>query len=292
MLSAARRGASKEADVFALRWLTSLVVLGALACAADSDDRSMAGGGKADDPTGDASAAASDAADAAGADAAAPTALRFAELRLVDPAVMALGIDVTPTVNDRVRESITLDKDPIDGLIDFSNVLLFRPYTAEPSATTRMDIVAGAACTAPVETTSCRPPQVGAPVPAVARNGGEVCLQPLAGTATRPVATPAAPCFASEPVSLTVPMGGLSIPLQEVRLGATYADDQLVGGLLSGFLPKTVADATILPTTLPLIGGRALATVLKATDRDVGPGGVVGWWFYLSFSAVPTAYGE
>jgi hypothetical protein len=51
---------------------------------------------------------------------------------------------------------------------------------------------------------------------------------------------------------------GIPIPLQDVQVGATYVGNpatQLTNGLMRGFISETDADNTILPASLPLVGG-------------------------------------
>ena len=118
--------------------------------------------------------------------------------------------------------------------------------------------------------------------------------------AALPAGTAATPCFVSDPVSLNVNLGSVVLPLTSVRLAAVYGDDPsegLVTGYLRGFVTAAAADATSFVASTPLVGGRALSSVLhggpgscQATPaRDSGPapggGTTPGWWFYLSFTA-------
>jgi hypothetical protein len=62
--------------------------------------------------------------------------------------------------------------------------------------------------------------------------------------------------------------------------------------LLVGFISQADADATILPDSLPLVNGQRLSSLLAGgtgacpnySDKDVD-NAVVGWWFYLNFTA-------
>ena len=67
----------------------------------------------------------------------------------------------------------------------------------------------------------------------------------------------------------------------------------LVNGLLRGFISETDADNTIMPASLPLVGGQPLSALLAGGTNNCAPHsdidinqGVSGWWFYLNFSAV------
>ena len=107
------------------------------------------------------------------------------------------------------------------------------------------------------------------------------------------------------PVSLTITLSGIPVPLRDARLAATYSGNPaqtVLNGLLMGFISETDADNTILPANLPLIGGKPLSIVLPGgdpagpdrncatfSDKDTN-NGVVGWWFYLNFSAAKVPY--
>ena len=67
----------------------------------------------------------------------------------------------------------------------------------------------------------------------------------------------------------------------------------LVNGLLRGFLAETTAEATLLPASLPLVGGQPLSLLLPGGDSSCADhdgrdtrSGTLGWWFYLNFTAV------
>jgi len=107
------------------------------------------------------------------------------------------------------------------------------------------------------------------------------------------VITPAAPCFSSASASFDVTLGGIVLPLKDARIAATYVGapaTELTQGLIAGFVTKADADAIVLPADLLVVGGMPLSAILKPADMDTGPGGVMGWWFYLNFTAQPTAY--
>ena len=84
--------------------------------------------------------------------------------------------------------------------------------------------------------------------------------------------------------------------LTDAQIAATFVGTpatSLSNGLMRGFLSEADANATLIPASVPLIGGRPLSSVLPGgtnacpsfSDKDVGPGGVVGWYFYLNFPA-------
>ena len=85
------------------------------------------------------------------------------------------------------------------------------------------------------------------------------------------------------------------VRLTEARIGAAYVGSpagNLVTGLLMGFISETVANATILPSNLPLVGGQPLSSLLPGGTNNCSPSsdldinaGVRGWWFYMNFTA-------
>lgn len=242
----------------------------------------------------------------AGTGAAAQTAFRFNDLDLRDPHVYVNFIgcrDVTDTplvgfsINGELQASIQTDRDvPADGLLDFSYLVEFLPLD-QAQATNLID-TGTADCTAPLAGTTCSrfvPSNLAGDATLQAANQ---CLGPLAGT-TRPYApaiTPSgAPCFVSPAGTLTLDLGGIPLTLRDARIAATFVGNpatNLANGLLSGFISETDANSTILPSVLPLIGGQPLSALLPGgngncaafNDKDVN-NGVMGWWFYLNFTA-------
>jgi hypothetical protein len=130
------------------------------------------------------------------------------------------------------------------------------------------------------------------------------CLGTLPGTLTAmyspEVATPSGPCFVSDTETITITLSGIPITLSDAQVAATYSGNpatQLVNGLVRGFISEADADATILPDTLPVVGGQPLSAVLPGgTDNCAGHsdmdsnGGTAGWWFYLNFTAGPATW--
>lgn len=226
-----------------------------------------------------------------------PTAFLITEMTLADPHTFAVGfVDVTGTVNDLIRDSITMDATmPPDGLLDFSVVPVFRPLDQQSSAVVALDIVF-ADCTAPINGTSCtRPTETGDVVSTSSTN--DVCLTPIAGTTgnySPAIVLPSAPCFSSDPATFEVALGDILLELENARLSATYSGDpatSLVNGLIAGFVTEEQADATILPEDIVLVGGDPLSALLKDEDKDTN-GGESGWWFYLNFTAQPVTYSD
>jgi hypothetical protein len=127
------------------------------------------------------------------------------------------------------------------------------------------------------------------------------CLAPVTGTA-RPyapaISNPAAPCFVSSTFTMYLDLFGAPLLLTDAQVAATFVGNpatSLSNGLVRGFIPEQVAAATIIPASVPAIGGKSLAALLPGydgqdancaghDDRDVH-NDVVGWWFYFNFPA-------
>jgi hypothetical protein len=116
------------------------------------------------------------------------------------------------------------------------------------------------------------------------------------------------PCFVTNQQDLTVNVSGLDIPLKDAQIAATYTVsggagiDRLVSGVITGFLTEADARATIIPTSVDVIGGdslyehladgRASGSSCSSRDDSVmyapssGSGTPEnGFWFFLNFSA-------
>jgi cysteine-rich repeat protein len=231
-------------------------------------------------------------------------AFRFSDLDLRDPHVFVnfLGCrDVTDTplvgfsVNGELQTNIQTDDDA-DGQLDLSPVLVFRAYSQ--TAATQPIELHFADCTAPMSSTSCMA-SGGTVTTATATNmAGGQCLAALAGTLfpyTPAVTATTAPCFVTNAVTVTLDLGGIPITLQDAQVAATYVGNPattFTNGLLRGFITEADANATIIPSSFPLVGGMPLSSLLPGgsgncashSDKDTN-GGVMGWWFYLNFPA-------
>src|SRR5262249_23168797 len=105
--------------------------------------------------------------------------------------------------------------------------------------------------------------------------------------------TTSAPCFSTQTTTVTLPVAGLAIKLEDARVGARYQNGGLVNGMIRGFVSEEQANSSILPDRLPVVGGKPLSSVLAGgndncsdkDDRDQGPGGARGWYLYLNFTA-------
>ena len=242
-----------------------------------------------------------------------PTAFRFADLDLRDPHVFVSFIscsDVTDAplagfaVNPQIQESMQSDTDG-DGLLDLAPLLVFRPL--DQAAAGGQVEFHFARWTSPVATTSCSRSATLPIVTQATNMAAGTCLAPIPGTVhtmpgpyVPPITSTMAPCFVTSPVSLTITLSGIPVPLRDARIAATYSGNPattLTNGLLMGFITEADANATLLPANLPLIGGKPLSTLLPGgdppgpdaacttfSDKDTN-NGVPGWWFYLNFPA-------
>jgi hypothetical protein len=246
---------------------------------------------------------------------AAKTAFRITDLDWRDPHVFVNFIscqDVTDnalagsSVNGDLQTSIQTDGDG-DGKLDLSYLIIFDPLDQAGSGGT---LAFGlSSCTAPVAGTTCEQnPLAFGSYPYV--NGGVTCLGVITGT-TRPynpsVVTATSPCFVATIENITLDVG-FTIPLSDVYLAATYVGSpatSMVNGLIRGFLSETDANSVILPATFPVVGGQPLSILLAGgdppgpgincrsiSDKDVGPGGVPGWYMYFNFTASAVPYSD
>ncbi|HEX5130971.1 MAG TPA: FlgD immunoglobulin-like domain containing protein [Candidatus Krumholzibacteria bacterium] len=246
---------------------------------------------------------------------AAKTAFRLTDLDWRDPHLFAvistLGCtDITNFnafgvlgMNPSLQNSIQTDTDS-DGNLDLNLVIVFDPLDQAGSGGT---LAFGAVtCSAPLGTTACAPYS---PLPLYAYdNTPAVCLTAIAGTTnaayTPALVTPGSPCFVAALGNITLDLP-FPLSLSDAYIAATYSGDpavDLVNGLLCGFLSETVADNTIPPPSMGVVGGAALSSLLRggtgscsqpspATgDKDTGPGGIPGWYVYLNFTATVVPY--
>ncbi len=192
---------------------------------------------------------------------------------------------------------------PADGLLDLNLLSVFRPLTQPPLAGAIAEIYTGE-CTVPFGSESCSPGATPPGITTYANQSSGICATPIGGTSgpanlgTYPpgIASPAADCYGSLPLDTTFNLAGIDIALEEVVQGATYVGapaTSLTDGLIIGFLSEADADLIILPASLPIVGGSPLSSVLAGgtgscaptDDRDTGPSGATGWYFYLNFTA-------
>jgi cysteine-rich repeat protein len=241
---------------------------------------------------------------------AVPTVFRLSDLDLRDPHVYVRVLfwcnDVTDTpvggfsVNGELHTAITTDDDT-DGLLDMSFLLIMRPLTQSVPGGSPIDVTVGD-CTDPMAGTTCDADPADFQSTNYTNGNSGNCLEPIPGTTggyTPGISSPGPVCFSTAPFLLTLDFGGIQIPLTDVQVGATYVGSpatQLSNGLMRGFISAADANATILPASLPLIGGDPLSSVLPGGSGSCRSGtldsnnGVPGWWFYLNFPANVVTY--
>jgi hypothetical protein len=237
-----------------------------------------------------------------------PVNYRFTDLYLRDPHVFVnfFGCrDVTDdaslgfSVNGQLQTNIQTDGNG-DGFYDLSYVQRLYPLDEADGAVGEADFTSANCSTA---TGACA---ADGSVPLLSmytsHETGQ-CLSVSAGT-THPyspvVTQPSLPCFVTSSVNVTLNLGGIPVTLHNASIAATYSDPMhLSNGLLTGFISEADADSTILPPTLPLVGGQSLSSLLAGgsgscpaySDKDI-VGGVSGWQFYLNFDAARVNYSD
>jgi hypothetical protein len=229
---------------------------------------------------------------------------RVAALKVVEPHMFMPGActDLTAIVNATMAQRISGDQNQ-DGILDVNVVISLGPV-APDSAQLELTIE-HPPCSADDEGTTCQPSADTPRTTASAHNQTEGACAAIAEGTTNPAyplpVVPQAPCFASDPLpALDLALGALVFPLANAQVAAGYgADGTLVDGLIQGFVAEPIAQATILPESLPsFLANRPLSDLLsggtggcggEVTDKDLGPNGEPGWYFYINFTSVPTA---
>jgi hypothetical protein len=243
-----------------------------------------------------------DDADAGGPANAAPfTAFRITQMFLRDPHIFFGPVDFTDvpvlgiSVNTWLIPSrISMDADN-DGFLDVSVLALLQPSVAGGPLTTLKLVDAN--CT-PDSNQPCVPsanPGLAASWTIENRTTGH-CLEPIPNSTSNykpPMTVPAAPCFlTSTDSNLVVNLGGMTIAFAAARVSATYRGDppeQLVDGLIAGFVTNTAATRAVLPPDLGSAAGTPISDYIVKADRDLStsPTGEDGFWMYLNFVATP-----
>lgn len=242
-------------------------------------------------------------------------AFRFTELYARDPHFYIVPIigceDITDkglltidSVNKQFNDAITMDvTDPPDGFLDMNFMLLFRPLD-QGGAGGNFDFATGD-CTAPIETTSCDVKMGTTPSSSTYVNMADSCFVPNPGELSAQMYMPqpgstTGPCFSGGPLSFTLDLGTFQLPFADATISAKYVGDPadgMVEGSIHGFVSEAVADSTLLPMDIPVLGGKPISELLpggkgncaKHDDRDLN-GDVSGWWFFLDFKAARVSY--
>jgi hypothetical protein len=235
------------------------------------------------------------------------------------------NVSLVGCVADGVNTQLANALDPTsvaNGAYALHLVQLFRPLNPAASITP-VELHRNALCVEAPTPDSCGPaPVPNAALSSASNQAAASCFTPPAADVNTRAGTPAAytptantvaaPCFISDPGNLTVPLLGVDVPLTDARVAATYVGsppDQLMSGLIVGFLSESAAADLILATGQPVIGGESLYQHLQAgnrpasnsagtmiadgcnvgggTNEDDGDmnGAVRGFWFFLNFTA-------
>lgn len=209
------------------------------------------------------------------------------------------------SVNGLIADAI---QDGTEGEFALNLLAAFRPLLQPPAAGGDFEIHTGV-CTPPLFGETCGPGESAPALTSYLNQAVGTCIAPIAGT-TGPgnsgayspaVGSASAPCFATDPTSVSFSLDVINIDLEDVVAGATFVGnpaDDLVSGLIIGFLSEEAADTILIPQDVLLVGGQPLSHVLPGgatncaahDDRDLGPGGVLGWYFYLEYSAHRVAW--
>lgn len=240
-----------------------------------------------------------------------PTAFRISDLDWRDPHLFATitgpgCVDITnfdnfgvKGLNPQLQAGIQNDTDS-DGHLDLNYLIVFDPLNQVGAGGT-LQFGTDVFCSPPLAGTTCSPNSA---LPSFSYDNTPVeCLSLLAGTTNAAyvptIVSPTAPCFVAPLGTITIFML-FPLTLQDAYIAATYSGNPatgLVNGLIRGFVTETVANNTILPFSLDLEGLKPLSAYLRGGvnscsqpspqlgDKDVGPGGVAGWYVYLNFVA-------
>jgi hypothetical protein len=260
-------------------------------------------------------------------------AQRFTDLKLRDPHTWVfidfLGCrdvtDVAPlglgdAFNESIEKALTLDDDG-DGYLDFNPLIYFPPseeatgfvtmpteITWDPELEEGELVFHFGVCTTPLEAPICDP-DIANPIQwlGYVTSDTSTCLDILPGTTSGydpPIVTPTEPCFVTEPFEFVLMLNGVMLQMEYGQISATFGGGgtepaSLENGLIRGWLRESIADTTILPPSIPLVGGQPVSAIFPGgsgccaefDDRDVEPGGTdLGWWFYFNFTTAAVEF--
>ena len=251
-------------------------------------------------------------------------AFRITQLSLVSPRIIVGGggfcLDVTDLAMGGINGTLANRLQPVSagGLYTLHLVGRVAPY-ALAMGSSPIELHTNASCVEAPMPDACGPAAMPAVTSSVAHGRGSgTCFVPVAADVDPRAGMPAmyspgidtvsAPCFATDPADLTLPIGG-DVPLQQASLSLAYgtAAGTFVG-VLTGFLPESVAADLPAPVVFGAstgvvyshlqAGGRtatdsAGATVASACnlgggvaeDDEDSDGGTPGFWFFFNVQA-------
>ena len=246
---------------------------------------------------------------------AAKTAFRIDSLYLRDPHVFVNFVgcrDVTDTplagysFNGSINTPIQTDGNG-DGLLDQNYVFVFDPLD-QSALNGPVTFMSGLLCSAPTWMSACWPGPPPFLYPSTYNNNIAVnCLGIVPGTVAHsyvpPITLPSPECFSLFGSTLYLNLGGIPFALHDVGIGATYNGNPatgLVNGLIRGYIYESDANNTILPASMPLVGGQPLSVLFPGgtgncaswSDKEIVDEGLnrAGWYVYLNFTAVKATW--
>jgi hypothetical protein len=234
-----------------------------------------------------------------------PKSFRVNSMQLRDPHVWfnLFGCkDVTDipisgdlAVNIQINKQLTEDADG-DGNYDMSPVVKFAPYDTSDGAGSDLTLDVGAVCKKNDSGCTAGTQKYDGEATSV---GSGLCLGKLSGTTnaayTGGINEPRNQCFATAERDIAINIQGSDINLRHARVAAVYSTGALSTGLIRGFLTEEDANNTTLEVSgfkivlASVLAGGTDCCKTDVSDKD-SVDGVAGWWFYLNYTAVETAY--
>ena len=210
---------------------------------------------------------------------------RLNSIAVLDPPIALGPVSANEIASNLLTESLTTDDDA-DGNLDLSFVLQFRPLDQTDGASEAFAF-ANALCSAPQETASCDLlSDTMLQETTYTSSSGQCYAADPGNLSGAMIPATEGPCFLAESDSITIRAGLFDLPLENVRVAATYVGDpagNLVSGNIEGLVTTASADEVVVEVE-GLYDG-PLSGLLSEEDQDGG-----GWVFHLSFTAVPTEW--
>lgn len=233
-------------------------------------------------------------------------AFRVTEIEVFDPPLHTPGActGITTAANNLINMALNGDmttdpRAPGFGLLDLSPVLVFYPLRAtHPGG--HFGVTAGR-CTA--AETVCSPGASGVTAAQYANLTSGTCFAAAAEELAPGSVVPSvqSPCMVAQSTSANLDFSPFPLQLQSLSVSGQFSGDptdQIINGVLRGFLLESSAcdPANTIAPDYPVVGDRTIGELLAAgtldcggcgdrDDRDSGPNGESGWWFYAGFTA-------
>ncbi len=209
--------------------------------------------------------------------------IEIADPHFYDPIVCIA--DITGMVNSQLNDGATMDTDN-DGYLDLNLMLLFNPLD-QAGAGGDTEFATGQ-CTVPLDDPFCNFGDNGSATPTTYTNG-DGCLTPDPNHLDHgDIPQVPGPCYTAGILeTYTLSLGDFSLPLQMLEISATYdADpaDNMLNGIMRGFLTEEDAMNTVLPEDIEVVGGRPISDLLCKDGEKDDLDGTSGWWMYVRFT--------